>query len=103
MGGLQDYRADPAGVFVFRYEPPAIARELKPNSPLIRAGWVPVVYRLNMRDPASLFLAQSFPIFNKDVLYVSNAPITEAEKAFAVFDVFASPVTTSVGVATAVR
>lgn len=103
VGGLQDYRADPAGVFVFRYEPPAIARELKPNSPLIRAGWVPVVYRLNMRDPASLFLAQSFPIFNKDVLFVSNAPVTEAEKAFAVFSIFAAPVTTGVGVAASVR
>ncbi len=91
VGGLQDSRADPAGVFVFRFEPPQIARALRPGSSLNGTGWVPVVYRLNMHDPASLFLAQSFPVFNKDVLYVSNAPITELQKAFDVFGTIAGP------------
>ncbi len=102
VNGIQDNRADPAGVFVFRYEPPAIARALRPNSSLNGGGWVPVVYHLNMRDPASLFLAQSFPIFNKDVLYVSNAPLSEAEKAFELFNIVASPVSTGASVATVV-
>ena len=103
VGGLQDYRADPAGVFVFRYEPPQIARALRPDSALNGTGWVPVVYRLNMRDPNSFFLAQSFPIFNKDVMFVSNAPITEAEKAFQIFNMVAAPVTTGASISSAIR
>jgi polysaccharide export outer membrane protein len=51
-----------------------VARPLTAESRLIRPGKLtPVVHRLNMRDPNSLFVAQAFPIFNKDVLYVSNA------------------------------
>jgi polysaccharide export outer membrane protein len=90
-------------VFVFRYEPPQIARALRPDSPLNAAGWVPVVYRLNMRDPASLFLAQSFPIFNKDIVYVSNAPITEAQKAFEIFNIVSAPLTTGASLSSALR
>ena len=103
VGGLADYRADPAGVFLFRYEPPAIARALRPDSPLLANGWVPVVYRLNMRDPASLFVAQSFPIFNKDVLFVSNAPLIDAQKAFQIFNLVAAPVGTGASLATVVN
>jgi polysaccharide export outer membrane protein len=95
VGGLQDFRADPAGVFIFRYEPPEIARALRPDSHLLRAGWVPVVYRLNLRDPASLFVAQSFPIFNKDLMYISNAPSTELEKVIGIFNTVSAPVTSA--------
>ena len=103
VGGLQDYRADPSGVFVFRYEPPQIARALRPGSSLAGGGWVPVVYRLNLRDPASLFLAQSFPIFNKDVVFVSNAPITDAQKAFQIFDLLSGPASSASSLAFAVK
>ncbi|WP_131113364.1 polysaccharide biosynthesis/export family protein [Lichenihabitans psoromatis] len=103
VGGLQDQRADPSGVFVFRYEPPAIARALRPNTTLAVNGWVPVVYRLDMRDPASLFVAQGFPVFNKDIVFVSNAPITEATKAFQIFNLVASPVSTGASLSTALR
>lgn len=102
VGGLQDYRADPSGVFLFRYEPPAIARALRPDSSLNGSGWVPVVYRLDMRDPASLFMAQSFPIFNKDVLFVSNASITDAQKAFQIFNLVSGPLSTGASLATVV-
>jgi polysaccharide export outer membrane protein len=33
-----------------------------------------------MKDPASFFVAQSFPIHNKDVLFVSNAPAADLQK-----------------------
>ena len=102
VGGLQDFRADPAGVFVFRYEPPPIARSLRPDSSLNGSGWVPVVYRLNMRDPASMFLAQGFPVFNRDVLFVSNAPLSEAQKAFQIFNLVAAPLSTGASLATVV-
>ena len=102
VGGLQDFRADPSGVFVFRYEPPSIARALRPGSSLNGAGWMPVVYHMDMRDPASLFLAQSFPIFNKDVLFVSNAPLTDYQKALQIFNLVAQPLSTGASLATVV-
>lgn len=103
VGGLQDYRADPSGVFIFRYEPPQIARALRPESSLAGGGWVPVVYRLNLRDPASLFLAQSFPIFNKDIVFVSNAPIADAQKAFQIFDLLSGPTSSATSLAYAIK
>lgn len=81
VGGLLDGRADPAGVFVFRYEDPAVVRQIRPDSPLLAAGGlIPVVYRINLREPAGLFVARGFEIADKDVLYVTNAPATELQK-----------------------
>jgi polysaccharide export outer membrane protein len=80
-GGLNDSRSDPAGVFIFRFEPEEVARALRPDSSLVQHGYAtPVVYRLNLHDPGSFFVAQSFHIVNRDELYVSNAPITSARK-----------------------
>jgi polysaccharide export outer membrane protein len=103
-GGLLDYRADPAGVFILRYEPEAVARVLIPGSPLLQPGRsVPIVYRLNLRDASSMFVSQRFRIFAKDVLYVSNAPITEAQKGLQVFYMLAAPVGTAAALSSAVR
>ena len=84
-GGLQDQRSDRRGVFVFRYEPEFVARQLDPTSPLVQAGRLtPVVYRLDLSDPNSMFLEQSFHIANRDLIYVSNSPSTEVQKVFAI-------------------
>jgi len=78
-GGLNDARADARGVFVFRLEDPHV---LPPDSVdrVGNKGRVPVVYVLDLSDPASLFVAQGFPIKHRDVLYVSNAPAAELQK-----------------------
>lgn len=62
-GGLQDARADPRGVFIFRSE------SLKP-----------VVYRLDMTQPGAFLIAQAFPMRHRDVMYVANAPGAELQK-----------------------
>jgi polysaccharide export outer membrane protein len=78
-GGLQDARADAQGVFIFRFEDQdAVEWKSKPN--MTPAGKVPVIYRVDLKNPATFFVAQSFPIRNKDVLYVSNAPAAEMQK-----------------------
>lgn len=83
-GGLEDNRSDARGVFVFRYEPASVVRNLRPASPLAETGrLVPVVYRLDLSNPNSLFLEQGFPIANRDLVYVSNAPSVEVQKIFA--------------------
>jgi polysaccharide export outer membrane protein len=84
-GGLQDQRSDPHGVFVFRYEPESVARQLAPTSPLLQTGRLtPVVYRLDLSDPNSMFLEQSFHVANRDLIYVSNSPSTDVQKVFAI-------------------
>ena len=79
-GGLNDARSDARGVFVFRFEPKAALDW--PTQPVATTpdGLVPVVYSINLRDPASFFTMQSFDIRDKDVLYVSNAPAAELQK-----------------------
>ncbi len=84
-GGLQDNRSDPRGVFIFRYEPEVVARQYDPSSPIVQSGRLtPVVYRLDLTDPNSLFLEQRFRIANRDLIYVSNSPSTEVQKVFAI-------------------
>jgi len=81
VGGLQDNRADIKGVFLFRLEDPsALGATLAEGVQLTPDGKIPVIYRVNLADPASFFVAQSFPIRDRDVLYVSNAPLTDIQK-----------------------
>jgi hypothetical protein len=62
-----------------------------------------IVYRLNLRDAGSLFVAQSFHIVNRDLLYVSNAPITSARKVMEVVSLFLAPTSTGLTVCAAVK
>jgi polysaccharide export outer membrane protein len=79
-GGLQDQRADAQGVFIFRFESPSALGPQAKEVATTPEGKVPVIYRVNLKDPATFFVAQSFPVQNKDVLYVSNAPAAELQK-----------------------
>jgi len=78
-GGLNDARADARSVFIFRFEDKA-ALDWKSPPATTPEGKVPVIYEVDLRDPASFFVAQSFPVQNRDVLYVSNAPAAELQK-----------------------
>ena len=103
-GGLVNAQSDPSGVFIFRYEPEDVARALRPNSPLIQHGFsTPFVYRLNLREPNSLFLAQGFQIQNRDLLYVSNAPIADLRKVMEVVSLIATPAYTGVIVSRTIK
>jgi polysaccharide export outer membrane protein len=79
-GGLQDARADGRGVFVFRFEDPQAVSESDRAGPTTPEGKVPVVYRLDLRDPGSFLVAQNFPMRNRDVVYVANASGAELQK-----------------------
>lgn len=98
-GGLLDSRADPTGVFIMRYEPFEIARQVVENlSVPPEGGRAPVVYQLNARSADGLLVAQKFPIFAGDVLYVSNAPISEVEKALQIMGQALGPVGSSAAI-----
>jgi polysaccharide export outer membrane protein len=80
IGGLQDTQADARGVFIFRFEDPAALDANAKSVALTPEGKSPVVYRLDLKDPRSFLIAQSFPVRNKDVMYISNAPAAELQK-----------------------
>jgi len=79
-GGLNDNRSDARGVFIFRFEP--LGALDWPRQPAVTTpeGLVPVIYNIDLRNPNSFFVMQSFAINDKDVLYVSNAGATELQK-----------------------
>lgn len=80
-GGLQDQRANVRGAFLFRLEDPeALDPALAADARRTPDGKIPVIYRIDMKNPAIFFLAQSFPVRNRDVIYVSNAPVADLQK-----------------------
>ncbi|MFD1333617.1 polysaccharide biosynthesis/export family protein [Methylopila musalis] len=79
-GGLMDQRSDPGALFLFRYEPASAARAIRPDYDGRFGERVPMVYRVNLRDPAAYFYAKAFAVRDKDVLYVANAKLSELQK-----------------------
>ena len=69
VNGLNDDRANKTGVFVFRMG------DLQSN-PNARGR----VFRLDLNQPVSIFVAQQFGVQARDVLYVTNAPLYEYNK-----------------------
>lgn len=80
MGGLAENRANPRGVFIFRFEQPGLRASAEGPVAVTPDGKIPVIYRVDMKDPRTFFLAQSFPVRDKDVIYISHAPLTEFSK-----------------------
>ncbi|NBN62711.1 polysaccharide export protein [Microvirga tunisiensis] len=82
VGGLNDYRADAGGIFLFRYEEADLVRQLRPDLAQKMAGQteVPVVYRVSLQDPRGFFLTRFFEMRDKDILYVANHPTAEFGK-----------------------
>jgi len=63
--GLDERRSDASGVFVFR------------------KGNPDEVYTIDMKDPASMLLAQRFAIRGEDIVYVTEAPLVRWNRLIA--------------------
>jgi polysaccharide biosynthesis/export protein len=97
VGGLQDQRADVRGVFIFRLErPEALGLTPGPELRTTPDGKLPVIYRMNMKDPGTFFVAQGFPMRDKDVLYVSNAPLADVQKFVGLISNTIFPIATAI-------
>jgi polysaccharide export outer membrane protein len=92
MGGLTDSRSDPRGVFIFRFEDAGALQWKTPPQNVTADGRIPVIYQIDLRDPQSLFIAQNFKIENKDIVFVSNAPLAELQKFMSIVGAFTSPI-----------
>lgn len=100
IGGLRDERANVRGVFIFRYEDPAVLGPAASGRAARPDGTIPTVYRLDMGAPSSLLVSQNFPIHDKDVIYVSNAPVADFQKFIGIVS---SATFSIVGITNAVR
>lgn len=80
--GPSDYRANPRGIFLCRYETGADG-QLKP-----------VVYQLDMMKTDAYFLAQKFPMHDKDVILFANASGTMTQKLVGLLSSLFTPVAT---------
>ena len=80
MAGVRDAQADARGVFIFRFEEPGVLKVEGQPLPKTPEGKVPVVYRVDLKDPRAFLVAQNFPMKNKDVVFVANAPAAELQK-----------------------
>jgi polysaccharide export outer membrane protein len=79
-GGVRDAEGDPASVFLYRGETRDVAEAMGVDSSKFQGPIIPVIYNINFRNPASYFLATTFEMRNKDVIYVSNSVSVEATK-----------------------
>jgi len=93
--GLRDDLAKPEGVFLFRYESDPTVRAL--NQPIAtgaQGGVSPIVYRFDLRDGNSYLIARQFPIRDKDVIFVADAPAAQIYKFFAALNNVTGPIVT---------
>jgi polysaccharide export outer membrane protein len=81
--GLNDATADPAAVFLYRGETRHVAELLGVNLSKFDGPIIPIVYNIDLRNPAGYFLASKFEMRNKDVIYVPNASAIETSKFLA--------------------
>jgi len=80
VGGLQDQRADPRGVFLFRWERPDLLGPLASGAQPNAEGLVPVIYQVDMKRPETYFAAQRFRIRDGDVVYVSDSGLVGLQR-----------------------
>ena len=55
----------------------------------------PVIYKVNMRDPQTYFAIQQFPMQDKDVIYIANAPTVQIYKFLQLIYTLVTPAVTA--------
>jgi polysaccharide export outer membrane protein len=71
--GLNESKADAAGVFIFR-----LVALNSPDTGVMQSR--AQVFRLNLKEPAAMFLARQFLVQPEDAVYVTNAAVYEWQK-----------------------
>ena len=92
-GGLRDDIAHAKGLFIFRFEREEVLKSLGISyKSHTRDRKVPVVYRLDLSDPVSVFLLKEFELKDGDIVYVSTAPAVQLGKFLAMIRDIIQPV-----------
>jgi len=100
LGGLQDMRADPKGVFLFRWEAAQRLDGLVAPQAIPADGRVPIIFQVDLKQPETLFAAQNFAMKNGDVIFISNSPAADFQRFV---NLLASTVLPALSVSTTVR
>ncbi len=79
--GPNDMSADPSAIFLFRQNPGAAADQR-------------IIYRLNLLEPASYFVAQNVIMRDKDLIYIANARANQPSKFISILNQLFSPILT---------
>ncbi|WP_174263718.1 polysaccharide biosynthesis/export family protein [Hyphomicrobium sp. CS1BSMeth3] len=87
-GGPSDNRADPSAVFVFRYDRASVDGRPLPDAR-------PMIYRLDLTRPESYFLAQTFWMRPRDVIYIANAASVQPAKLLQILNLIFQPIYTA--------
>lgn len=90
-GGLDGSRANSKAVYVLRAESRRMLERGGVDMSSLIGETIPTVYSLDFSKPDGLFLANSFQLRDKDVIFVSEAPSIEVIKLLNVV----SPITSS--------
>lgn len=75
--GLEDERADPRAVFLFRQDMQIESFDKRP-----------VIYQVDLSRPEVVFLARSLPVRDKDVIYIGDASLTDLRKVSSAISLF---------------
>ncbi len=89
-GGPQQDRADARNIYLFRAQSieaatyfPTAGKDGLTAASVPASG--PVIYRINLRDPANFLIAQRILMRDGDILYATNAPLANVAKLFTTF------------------
>ncbi|SFJ74216.1 polysaccharide biosynthesis/export family protein [Jannaschia pohangensis] len=79
IGGVNDTRANPKGILILR-EYPTSALSAGTRGPRQQR----VVFTLDLTSADGLFSARNFQVMPKDLVYVTESPVTTAQTVFAI-------------------
>lgn len=81
IGGLNPVSSDAKSVLIFRFERVEVAKALGVTTPEVPGlTTVPIIYRVNLRDPSGYFIANKFDVAANDLIYVPTADAAEFQK-----------------------
>lgn len=81
--GMRDSQADPSEIYLYRHEKRVKIQDFADFSQYqsdLQEPEIPVIYKLNLRDPDGFFMAQKFEIEKDDVIYIANSESVEFTK-----------------------
>jgi polysaccharide biosynthesis/export protein len=99
--GLSDSNANPSSVFLYRGETRYVAELLGVDVSKFDGPIIPIIYNVDLRNPAGYFLTSKFEMRNKDVIYVSNASAIESGKVMAFMNQVITTATNPISAASA--
>lgn len=84
-GGPIDTIGDPSGIYLFRFEPWPVAKEVLGPSITDIGGpdaprFFPILYRVGLTNAEGFFISQSIQMRDKDIILVTNAEATQLQK-----------------------